>query len=272
MELLYNGRFLAEDGVRLPLTNRAFQYNDGFFETLILENGKLRLWHEHQARMHEAASALKLNLSSHLLGSDFERLAAQLAQKNRCGTLARLKMKVWRAGEGLYTPQTDQTDWLVTAQPAQKPFEEPLHVGICQTVRTIPSAFSSFKGVNSPVYVLASREKAGRNLPDVLLLDPLGHVAELTHSNLFWAEGKTLFTPALATGCLNGVMRRHLFHWAKAHGWAVQEVLSYPRQLLQADTVFAGNVTGLRSISKLEEELLPHNAELMRTFKNSVFK
>ncbi|WP_181306314.1 aminotransferase class IV [Rufibacter sp. XAAS-G3-1] len=252
--LLYNGQILPEEDLRLPLSNRAFQYNDGFFETLVLEKGMLRFWPEHRERMEEAGSVLRLELPPELLTDCFPQIVKELAEKNHCGSITRVKFKVWRAGEGLYTPQTNQTDWLVTVQSAQTPIEEPLHVGICQTVRTIPSVFSSFKGINSPVYVLASQEKTARGLDDLILLDPAGNLAELTYSNLFWVKDQSLFTPALETGCLHGVMRRKLLQWARQKNWQVQEGFFTRTDFTGASVVFAGNVTGLRMIETVEGE------------------
>ncbi|WP_210464881.1 aminotransferase class IV [Rufibacter roseolus] len=254
MFLLYKGQTILEEELRLPLTNRAFQYNDGFFETIILKEGKIRFWPEHLERIKEAGEVLGLELPALLFSDQFSKMVQKLAQENNTGALARVKLKIWRAGEGLYSPQTDETNWLVTAQAATVPATTPFKVGICQKVRTIPSPFSSFKGFNSPVYVMASREKVYRSLDDLLLLDPAGNLAELTFSNLFWIKDQTLFTPALETGCLNGVLRRRLLRWAIQNNWEVKEDQFKPEVLKSAELVFAGNVTGLRMIEAVEGE------------------
>src|SRR5690606_26048204 len=141
--------------------------------TIILEHGKIRFWAEHLDRILEACSVLHLGISGN---SDFftswPHLLVQLAEKNNCTALTRIKLKVWRSGTGLYTPETDAIDWLATASPTQLPSEDALEIVICESAGTIPSIFSSFKGINAPVYVLASREKAVKKVGDVLLLDP----------------------------------------------------------------------------------------------------
>nr|WP_241749530.1 aminotransferase class IV [Rufibacter sediminis] len=270
--MLYNGQLLPENELQLPLSNRAFQYNDGFFETIILENGKLRFWPEHQERITEAAAVLGLELPEEIMNETFQERVKELARRNEGLGNARIKLKVWRAGEGLYTPQTDQADWLVTTSPAPKVSEEPLHVGIAQSVCTVPSVFSSFKGIHSPVYVLASREKAAHGLDDVILLDPNGNLAELTASNLFWLKEKTLYTPALTTGCLNGIMRRKLLQWAKQKVWKVQEGLYHPEELASAAVVFAGNVTGLRGIETLNHEPMNLDPDLLQQIRSEIFQ
>lgn len=267
MFLLYNGQFILEEELRFPLSNRAFQYNDGFFETIILENDKLRFWPDHQARMQEAAALLQFDLPPELLAEDFPRQLVRLSHQNRCGKRARIKLKVWRAGQGLYAPQTDKADWFVTAQSTLTPGPQPLRAGICQSVQTVPSAFSSFKGSNTLVYILASREKINRGLDDVIILDPKGYLAELTSSNLFWIKGNTLYTPGLETGCVHGVMRRKLIREFIKKGGKVEEGSFLPATLQEAEIVFAGNVTGLRAINMLENESLVIHSSLLDELK-----
>ena len=108
--IIYNGQFLPEQDLRLPLTNRAFQYNDGFFETLVWEKGRLRLLAEHIERMQEAATVLGLELPTDLSPSNLEEQVKALTEMNDCSTFARVKLKVWRSGQGLYMPQTDCVD------------------------------------------------------------------------------------------------------------------------------------------------------------------
>ncbi|WP_157593240.1 aminotransferase class IV [Rufibacter tibetensis] len=238
---------------------------------MILENGKLRFRSYHQERMHEAASVLRLSLPTELLSDEFEQQVLGLAEQNNCGYTARIKLKVWRSGEGLYTPQTNKADWLLTAQPTHlSSSPENIKVGICQTARTIVSPFSTFKGVNSPVYVMASIEKAERNLDDIIILDPDGNLAELTYSNLFWVKGNTLHTSNLETGCLNGVMRRALLSWATQQGWKIQEGKFKLEELDGAELVFGGNVTGLRAIKILEEQTFTTNESLLSQIKEGI--
>ncbi|QHL86415.1 hypothetical protein GU926_02725 [Nibribacter ruber] len=267
MYIIYNGQFLPEQDLRLPLTNRAFQYNDGFFETLVWEKGRLRLLVEHIERMQEAASTLGLKLPTDLSPSNLEEQVKALTEMNDCSVFARVKLKVWRSGQGLYMPQIDTVDWLLTVQPMSAPSREPLNIGICAGICTQPSPFSSFKGPHSLVYVLASREKRERNLEDLLLLDAHGHISELTYSNIFWAKALTLFTPSLATGCLNGVMRRNLLKKANDAGWIVEEEIFQPEVLQEAEVVFSSNVMGLRPIQSIEGQPLALDSKLLQEIK-----
>lgn len=272
MRILYNGQILLEADFHLPYSNRAFQYSDGFFETLILENGKIRFWAEHLDRIREAAAVLSFDVEGD--GKTLSSLPDQLlrlARLNLCSESARVKLKIWRSGAGLYTPQTDNVDWFATAHPFQTPSLAPIKIGVCETVRTIPSVFSSFKGINAPVYVLASLEKTAKDIDDLLLLDPNGNIAELTSSNIIWAKENALYTPALETGCLNGIIRRRVLAWARENQWELREGRYEFSNILEADLAFAGNVTGIRAIAQIEKEKVKIDPELLTKLRQDIF-
>ncbi|WP_162426375.1 aminotransferase class IV [Pontibacter pudoricolor] len=249
--LLYNGEFIPEAELRLPVTNRALQFNDGFFETVIVADGRLRFWNEHVSRMHAAAKTLKLELPQTIVSGELEDKLLQLASQNSAANYGRLKLKLWRSGAGLYIPETNAVELLATILPASPSTTSSLHIGICETITTNYSPFSFFKGPNALLYVMAGIEKKEKGFDDMLLLNRQGQVSELTSSNVFWMKNGVLFTPATDTGCVKGIARQHILRWAKQAGIKTKEVYFDVASLMKADAIFAGNVTGIRSISSI---------------------
>lgn len=268
--ILYNKQLLQAEDLHLPLTDRAFQYNDGFFETAIIRNGRVRFWPDHQQRMREAAAALKVELPDYIYEADGEHLLLQLAQQEKATNFGRLKLKVWRAGEGLYTPSTNKVNWMATVSPAIASAMAPLHIGICRQVHTAYTAVSHFKGPNAPLYVLAGLEKQAIKLDDMLLLSSSGYVAELQSSNVFWLRGEVLYTPDLRSGCVNGIVRRNILRCCAAQNQPVQEVLQEPETLQQADAVFAANVTGIRGIASINGEALQQKEAFLEQLRKEL--
>ncbi|RDV16321.1 hypothetical protein DXT99_03700 [Pontibacter diazotrophicus] len=272
MQLLYNNHLLQENELRLPLTNRAFQYNDGFFETIIIRQGRLSFWEDHILRMKEAATALQLSLPPYLTSPAIPEKLLNLAEQQQAMEHGRLKLKFWRAGAGIYTPETNQANWLATVQPATPVSNLPLQVGLCRQVRTQYSPLSHFKGPNAPLYIMAAIEKDNRNLNDILLLDLQNNVAEFISSNVFWVSDNIVYTPALETGCVNGIVRRNIMRWCRQNDLEVAEVLADVDQLYHADSVFSANVTGIKRIASIEEISLPTQHPLVDKLKNELFK
>ncbi len=271
MSLLYNGILISEQELRLPLHNRAFQYNDGFFETIVVQQCKLRFWPDHVARMQEAAQTLRLQLPAEFASSEFADKLLKLAEQNGAINYGRLKLKVWRSGAGLYTPEENSTDWLATVHAQAPAAVKPLHIGICSSTFTNYSPLSYFKGPNALLYVLAGIEKKDQQADDMLLLNRQGIVSELISSNIFWINNDIIYTPALDTGCVNGIVRRNIVRWCQAQSIKLKEVYFKPERLFKAEAVFASNVTGIKYISSINKSSFAASHPILDKLKEDLF-
>ncbi|MFT2007602.1 aminotransferase class IV [Pontibacter sp. 13R65] len=270
MYLLFNNQLVPEDEMLFYRHNRALQYNDGFFETIVVQEGSVRLWNYHLERIQKAASALKLELDTQLLSKEFPDTILELAEQNLATPFARVKLKIWRSGAGLYTPETSKSDWILTAQPVADFKSTDLDIGICKTVTTSFTPFSFCKGPNSLLYVMAGVEKKESHKQDMLLLDQQGHMAELTSSNIFWFTNNTLFTPPISTGCVQGIMRAYILNWANRKGIKLREETGNVEILRNSETVFAANVFGVRPITRIEQSELPNTSSFLAQLQKNI--
>jgi branched-chain amino acid aminotransferase len=247
--LLYNNDLLPTAALTLP--NRGLAFGDGFFETLIFSDQQLRLAADHAARMQRAAAALYLTLPAPLANA--EALAATLARLAGANGLpaARLRLQVWRGGGGRYTPTTDAAEWLATAEPFV-PDESPIAKAdfACET-QSIYSPLSFCKGPQAWLYVRAAHERQQRGLDEIILCDAAGHVAETGAAAIFWLKDSTLYTPALASGCVAGVRRADVLRRAQALGLRYQEGLFSTTEIMAADAIFTANVAAVRVVRQL---------------------
>ena len=244
--LLLNNVLTPADA--LPLPNRGLAFGDGFFETLVFAENYLRLAADHHARMQQAAAALYLALPAALATAEaLEATLARLARANQLPA-ARLRLQLWRAGGGRYTPTTDTAEWLATAE-AFAPQESPIATAdFALETHSLYSPLSFCKGPQAWLYVRAAHERQQRGLDEIILCDGAGHVAEAGAAAIFWVKNEVLFTPALATGCVAGVRRAQLLRAAKAAGVECREGLFSKHELLAAEAVFAANVASVRQI------------------------
>jgi branched-subunit amino acid aminotransferase/4-amino-4-deoxychorismate lyase len=247
--LLHNDRILPEEAFLVDGGNRLFQYNDGVFETLILDREGIRFLEDHLVRLRKALQVLKMEEPDATKNS--EELTAkvrELAALNGLGAHARVKFKVWRAGSGLFTPERMDSHILITVQPHKAHPDSIGQAGFCESLRTRLTPFSFFKGPYSLHYVMAAVERKQRGLAEIILLDESGHVSECGASNIFWIKDGTFYTPSIQTGCIEGVMRANVLRICQSNGFPVETGLFFPDQLLQATMVFTSNVTGLYPI------------------------
>jgi branched-chain amino acid aminotransferase len=99
----------------------------------------------------------------------------------------------------------------------------------------------------------AAAEAAARGFDDAVMLDPLGHVAEFTASNLWIGKDGAAHTPA-ANGCLlNGITRQRLVLLLREAGVPVYERSITWQEVLDADEIFSsGNYAKVLPITRLE--------------------
>ena len=251
MLLIHNGLLVAENALGLALPNRGLLFGDGFFETLIFTDGRLRYAAGHHVRMAAAAAALHLALPAALASAEaLEATLSELAVANALPA-ARLRLQLWRGGGGRYTPVTEAVEWLATAE-AFVPDETPVQTaGFALETHSIYSPLSFCKGPQAWLYVRAAHERQRRGLDEIILCTPAGHVAEAGAAAIFWVKDDVLFTPSLATGCVAGVRRAEVLRAARAAGQECHEGPFMPQELLAADAVFTANVAVIRTVASV---------------------
>ena len=266
--LLLNNHLLP--AATLPLPNRGLAFGDGFFETLIFADNRLRLAADHCQRMQQAAAALYLTLPPELATPEtLETTLARLAAANSLPA-ARLRLQLWRAGGGRYTPTTDTTEWLATAE-AFVPDETPIATAdFARETQSIHSPLSFCKGPQAWLYVRAAHERQQRELDEIILCDAAGHVTEAGAAAIFWVKNEVLFTPALETGCVAGVRRAQVLRAARAAGIQYSEGLFQPAALLSADAVFAANVAAIRLIRRVADAAFPESNPIIDGLLNTL--
>jgi branched-chain amino acid aminotransferase len=101
------------------------------------------------------------------------------------------------------------------------------------------------------VYVLASIQKAKEGWDDCLILNTRANICDSTNSNVFLIRDKTISTPALKEGCVDGVMRKQVMAIAREKAFTVNETAIETEMLRQADEVFLTNaVAGIRWVQQ----------------------
>ncbi len=98
----------------------------------------------------------------------------------------------------------------------------------------------------------AMREAKANGFDNAVMLDPLGHVAELTTANIWCVKNREVYTP-VPNGCfLNGITRQRIVTLLKEAGVEVHECSLKWQDLLNADEVFStGNYSKVMPITTI---------------------
>ncbi len=224
-----------------PAPQRGELFGDGVFETLHIVNGRVLWAAEHARRLRQAAQALQLELPAPV-----EAVMETLAQLAGPFPRARAKILLQRTGEGPYTPTTALASYSLYVGPL--PTESPFPLGKPQRLVRYPVQFlthtpwSAYKTLSALGYVQAAHYAQQQRCDDALLLSAEGYLAETSRANIFFWDGQKLYTPALRTGCVAGILRQVVLRVARQLGLPTEEGLYPLSALQQAQELFTTNV------------------------------
>jgi branched-chain amino acid aminotransferase len=248
----YNGTLMSEADAALPFFNRGLLYGDGFFETLVMMQGKIPLIYLHMQRIAFTVSLLRGELPVDFTAEKLSASIHDLATANGL-TNARIRVHFIRSGAGLYLPNQRTFDYVIQTNPLDR---NTFQVSSISGIGVIPdfvkpvSALSQIKSSSAQWYVLGAQLAQEKGWEEMLLLNSNGFVAEALSSNVFIVKGDKILTPPIADGGVDGVMRKFLL---QNFPEVMEERSLALEDILQADELWLTNaVRGLQSVTNFE--------------------
>jgi len=194
-------------------SNRGYRYGDGLFETMKVMNGRILLAGYHFERLFASLFLLKYEIPGLITKEKLEQDILHLCKKNGCEKLARVRLSVFRGNGGLYDDDK-MLQYLVECWPlhdsANRLNENGLVIDVYPDAPKNCDKFSNLKSANFLPYIMAAHYAKENKLNDCLVLNTAGSIADSTIANVFIIKNNVVITPGLESGCINGVMRRHL--------------------------------------------------------------
>jgi len=105
----------------------------------------------------------------------------------------------------------------------------------------VPSLLAGVKATSYAANMAAVAYAESQGADDALFLGEGETVLELTTANIWWREGETLFTPAIAMGVLPGVTRGAIAEVARTAGYRIQEGSFTLPALLRSEEAFVSS-------------------------------
>jgi len=240
----FNGFIYEEDEKVFSINNRAWRYGDGLFETIRVINGKPCFLEDHFLRLKKGMDVLKMQ-SSTISFKEIQTQIEKLLEKNRIKKGGRIRLSVYRTGEGLFMPENESISYVIEAKALDNNLytlnDKGLSVDVFNELRRTRNILSQIKTINNIPHVLTAIHKKENNLDDCIVLNDQGRVVEGISSNIFLYKNNNLYTPSLDEGCMAGVMRKQIIKIAKELNINVFEGIINGSMLLQADELFFTN-------------------------------
>jgi branched-chain amino acid aminotransferase len=212
-KLIYlNGEFVDRDQAKISVFDHGLLYGDGVFEGIRAYNGNIFKLREHLFRLYRSAQAITLKIPMEI--EDMEKAVVETVRKNNLKD-AYIRLVVTRGvGDlGLNPIKCPQPTVFIIADRIKLYPEEFYKSGLkiitASTRRNIPETLSPrIKSLNYLNNIMAKIEANLVGVPEALMLNRDGYVAECTGDNIFIVSNeKTVLTPPSYVGTLTGITR-----------------------------------------------------------------
>ena len=231
-------RVLGDDGARIAPDDRAFQYGDGVFETLVVRDGVARRLDRHLARLARGCRAL---------GFDAPTLAGEIDAFVRGIDRAVLKLIVSRgSGPRGYRPPDAPAPTVAMslhAWPEWPPAwnSDGVVARWCDTRVAEQPKLAGIKHLNRLEQVLARAEWSGFEPQEGLMCNARDELVAATQANVFVVRGGALMTPRVDRSGVAGITRALLLDGARELGIACREDTVTRADAESADELFVCN-------------------------------
>jgi branched-chain amino acid aminotransferase len=229
-----NGKSKEKSNALISVFDNSLFYADGLFETLLAVGNRVVFLDDHLNRLEKGASLIGLKIPT-----SRKKLATWIYSAVRKNSAAIKKIRVTVTGG-------DSAFW------SGKPTKPRIIIIVTEfklpetTCRLMISPYrvdnkSPFRNVKTLSFIIemTSRKMAySKGLDDAILINRSGYVAETTSANIFWIKNGRLYTPPLSAGCLDGMIRKHIFDIGRQKHIHTYEKNIKLVDLLNSDEIF----------------------------------
>jgi branched-chain amino acid aminotransferase len=227
MKVWLDGKLVDTDSASVNVYDHGLLYGDGVFEGLRAYHGRIFRLQAHIDRLFDGAKAIRLTIpqtKQEMVDALYETLKAnnlsdayiRLVVTRGIGTLGLNPFKCKRSQVIIIVDQIDLYP--------REMYEKGMSVIIASTVRTAPNALNPrIKSLNYLNNIMARVEAVDAGVPEAIMLNAQGLVAEATGDNVFLVRDGKLLTPPIHAGILEGITRAAVMELAGQAGVPMAE-------------------------------------------------
>jgi branched-chain amino acid aminotransferase len=252
----FNGELLFEENIKLSPENRGFKYGDAIFETIKVNNNKIIFWEDHYFRLMASMRMLRMKIPMQFTLEFLQKEILKTVAVQDAAISFRVRLNVYRKDGGLYTPKTNEVDYLIDVKENTFLSKKIYKVDVFKDFYNYSGLLSTIKTNNRMVNTLASIYAKENDLDNCVLINEKKGVVEVTNGNIFILKGNTIKTPALEEGCIKGIVRQKVIDIiTKKSEYKVEETNISPFEIQKADEVFITNaIMGIQPITNYKKK------------------
>ena len=252
----HNGELLSENDFKLTYQNRAYKYGDAIFDTLKFENNKIFFIEDHYFRLMSSMRMLRIKIPMNFTLNYYEDEILKTIKNNNLLKNARIRCTVYREDGGLFTPNSNECNFIIEAEELQKVAYKNYEIELFKDFPVFSGHLSTIKTNNRIVNVQASIFAQENNYQNCILINEKKNIVEANNANIFLIKENKLLTPALTEGCINGIIRKKIIEVVgKSTDFEIEETAISPFELIKVDEVFLTNsIFEIQSVYKYRKK------------------
>ena len=236
----FNNQISLISEVNLSAISSAVLYGRGVFTTLAIYNFKPLFWEKHWQRLRFDAEKVGVSMSEYK-EDELKSLLFKIIKKNKISD-GRVRISVFNESPSAIwqTKSEKKTSVLIQSSELHKNRKK-FSLTVSPFCVNSQSPLAGTKTCNYLEHVLALEEAKERGFDEAIRINEYGKVVSVCMANIFWFKNGNIFTPNLATGCLNGTIRSVLLE-----NFDIDEVDVPLEELRKAQEIFlSSSGTGL---------------------------
>ncbi|HET8885093.1 MAG TPA: aminotransferase class IV [Salinimicrobium sp.] len=254
-----NGEITTEE--KISIHNRGLAYGDAVFETIRVIKSNIVFWEDHYFRLMASMRIMRMEIPQKFSSEFLEtEILALVKRKGWAESAVRIKVIVCRKEGGFYSPETLETNYMISASLLQtnryNMDTSDYEIELFKDHFVNSGLLSSVKTNNRAINVLGSIFAQENDYQNCLLLNEKKAIVEALNANLFLVYGNQIKTPPIPDGCINGITRKKIIEIIKKNALfeLIEESIS-PFELQKADEIFLSNVIiGIRPVTKFRKK------------------
>lgn len=259
--MLINGA----NGQQIPISDRGFQYGDGLFETIEIQDGRPIFWQRHLRRLENGCRQLRIPCPDAALLKD----EALSLYKHAARAVLKIIVTRGSGGRGYRQPEMIAPTRVLSLHPypdyPMVLYRDGIVARFCGTRLGLNPALAGLKHLNRLEQVLGRAEWQDADIHEGLMLDSNGYVVEGTMSNLFLVKSGVLYTAPLQQCGIAGIVREVILEASELHRSPVVQTLLTKADVFAADEAFVTNsVIGLWPIRAIETRYFTVDGPVLR--------
>ena len=227
LKIWLDGQLVDEADANVSVFDHGVLYGDGVFEGIRVYDGRVFELQAHLRRLYGSAKAIRLDIPIDKI--ELTNAVKKTVEANDIvDGYIRLVVTRGAGTLGLNPFLCTNSRLIIIADSIQlypeELYEEGMRIVSATTVRNHPLAIPpQVKSLNYLNNILAKIEALDNDVPEAIMYNHEGYVAEATGDNVFIVRDGVIYTPPVEAGALEGITRNLVIRLAKQENLEVVE-------------------------------------------------